>query len=238
MRVVLKISGESLKGEEYDLDNNALELVLKDIKSIISEGAELIVVPGGGNFWRGRNELNISNSTSDYVGMLATVMNAIAIDSFLKENGISSAVYGSMDITGVIKKGTVYQIEQDLKDKKVVIFGGGLGIPSLTTDMTTVSKAIEHKADMILMAKNIDAIYDRNPKEEGAKKLKEISHEDLLAMSIKQGVSSLMIMDIEALSALSKHHVPLYVYSSKNVKDLKDVLQNKEGTRVITKETV
>ena len=232
MRVVLKVSGESLKGE-YDLDNNALELVLKDIKSIIKEGAELIVVPGGGNFWRGRNELNINNSTSDYIGMLATVMNAIAIDSFLKENGISSSVYGSMDI-----KGTAYQIEKDLKDKKVVIFGGGLGIPNLTTDMTTVSKAIEHNADMILMAKNIDAIYDRNPKEEGAKKLKEISHEDLLAMSIKQGVDSLLIMDIEALSALSKHHVPLYVYSSKNVKDLKDVLQNKEGTRVITKETV
>ena len=237
MRIVLKISGESLKGE-YDLDNSALETVLRDVKSLIDFGAELILVPGGGNFWRGRNNLNINASTSDYVGMLATVMNAIAISSFLNENGISATSYGSFDITGVIKKGNFYDIEKDLKAKKVVVFGGGLGIPNLTTDMTTVSKAVEHKADLILMAKSIDAIYDRNPSEEGAQKLKEISHEDLLSMSLKQGVDSLMIMDLEALSSLAKHKMPLYVYSASNVKSIQDVLDNKEGTRVVTKEVI
>ena len=237
MRVVLKISGESLKGE-FDLDNNALEKVLKDIKPIVDAGTELIIVPGGGNFWRGRNSLNINSSISDYIGMLATIMNALAICSYLNENSIEAVAYSSFDITGVIKKGTPYDIERDLKNKKVVVFGGGLGVPNLTTDMTTVSKAVEHKADMILMAKSIDAIYDRNPKEEGARKLKEISHEDLLTMSLKQGVDSLMIMDLEALSTLSKHKVPLYVYSTKDVKNLNEVLEGKTGTKVITKELV
>lgn len=237
MRVVLKISGESLKGE-YDLDNSALENALKDVKTIVEKGSELIIVPGGGNFWRGRNGLNINNSTSDYIGMLATAMNALAISSYLNEKGIQANAYSSFDITGVIKKGTYYEIEKDLENKKVVVFGGGLGIPNLTTDMTTVSKAIEHKADLILMAKSIDAIYDRNPSEENAKKLKEISHEDLLTMSLKQGIDSLMIMDLEALSTLSKHKMPLYVYSASKVKNIQDVLDNKEGTRVITKEII
>ena len=100
--------------------------------------------------------------------------------------------------------------------------------------MTTVSKAVEHNADLILMAKSIDAIYDRNPKEEGAQKLSKISHEDLLTMSLKQGVDSLMVMDLEALSALSKNKMPLYVYSSSKVNNIQDVLDNKEGTRVVT----
>lgn len=237
MRVVLKVSGEALKGE-FDLDNNGLDNILKDIKTIVESDSELIIVPGGGNFWRGRNGLNINSSTSDYIGMLATAMNALAISSYLNENGIEASVYSSFDITGVIKKGNPYEIEKDLRNKKVVVFGGGLGIPNLTTDMTTVSKAVEHNADMILMSKSIDAIYDRNPKEEGAQKLKEISHEDLLNMSLKQGVDSLMIMDLEALSALAKNKMPLYVYSSKEVKDLNEVFEGKTGTKVITKETV
>lgn len=234
MRVVLKVSGESLKGE-FDLDNNALEIVLRDIKSLVDKNIELIIVPGGGNFWRGRNGLNINSSVSDYIGMLATAMNSLAINSYLNENGINSECFASFDITGVIKKGTPYDIEEALKSKKVVVFGGGLGVPNLTTDMTTVSKAVEHNADYILMAKSIDAIYDKNPKEEGAQKLKEISHEDLLNMSLKQGVDSLMILDLEALSALAKHKKPLYVYSSKDINDLQEVLENKKGTIVITK---
>ena len=143
-----------------------------------------------------------------------------------------------IELIGIIKKGTPYEIENDLKNKKVVVFGGGLGIPNLTTDMTTVSKAIEYKADAILMAKSIDAIYDRDPKEEGAQKIKEISHEELLNMSLKQGVDSLMVMDLEALSSLVKNKMPLYVYSSSKINSVKEVLENKEGTRVITKEVL
>ena len=100
--------------------------------------------------------------------------------------------------------------------------------------MTTVSKAVEYSADLILMAKNIDAIYDRDPKEKDAKKLDEITHEQLLEMSLKQGASSLMILDIEALAKLAKYKVPMYVYNSNMIKNIDEVLKGKEGTRVIT----
>ena len=232
MRIVIKISGESLKGENC-LSDAAIEKVCSDIKELKKHN-ELLLVVGGGNFWRGRNKLNINSVTSDYIGMLATVMNSLAISSYLNEQGISSSVYSAFDVTGIIEKAEPYEVENDLKNGKVVVFGGGLGIPNISTDMTTVSKAIEYKADLILMSKNIDAIYDKDPKLESAKKIKEISHEDLLEMSLKQGVDSLMILDLEALSSLAKHKIPLYVYNSNKINNIKDVFDNKEGTKVVT----
>lgn len=236
MRIVIKISGEALKGEN-GLSNEAIEKIFNDIKGL-KEHNELILVVGGGNFWRGRNKLDINSTTSDYIGMLATVMNSLAISSYLNEQGIVSCAYSAFDVTGIIEKAEPYAVEKDLKDGKVVVFGGGLGIPNLSTDMTTVSKAIEYKADLILMSKNIDAIYDKDPKIEGAKKIKEISHEDLLNMSLKQGIDSLMVLDLEALTSLAKHKIPLYVYNSNKINSIKDVFDNKEGTRVITKEVI
>ena len=118
---------------------------------------------------------------------------------------------------------------------KVIVLGGGLGVPNLSTDMTTVSKGIEYGADLILMSKNIDAIYDKDPKEEDAKKISELSHEELLKMSLNQGVSSLTVLDLEALVELVKHKIPLYVYNSGSITNIKEVLEGKSGTRVITK---
>lgn len=233
MRIVLKISGESLK-DDINISENSLKKICSDIKEL-KRNNELIVVIGGGNFWRGRNKLNINSTTSDYIGMLATVMNALAITSYLNENNIESVSYSAFDITGIIKKADPYEVENDLKSKKVVVFGGGLGVPNISTDMTTVSKAVEYKADVILMSKNIDAIYDRDPKLGNASRIKEISHEELLDMSLAQGVNSLMILDLEALTSLVKHKIPLYVYNSNKISSINDVFSNKEGTKVITK---
>lgn len=233
MRIVLKISGESLK-DDINISENSLKKICSDIKEL-KRNNELIVVIGGGNFWRGRNKLNINSTTSDYIGMLATVMNALAITSYLNENNIESVSYSAFDITGIIKKADPYEVENDLKSKKVVVFGGGLGVPNISTDMTTVSKAVEYKADVILMSKNIDAIYDRDPKLGNASRIKEISHEKLLEMSLAQGVDSLMILDLEALTSLVKHKIPLYVYNSNKISSINDVFSNKEGTKVITK---
>ena len=232
MRIVLKISGEALKGEN-GLSDTAIEKIYNDIKELKNDN-ELILVVGGGNFWRGRNKLSINSTTSDYIGMLATVMNCLAITSYLNERGISSVSYSAFDITGIIEKAEPYEVEKDLKEGKVVVFGGGLGIPNISTDMTTVSKAIEYKADMILMSKNIDAIYDKDPKLENASRIKEISHEKLLDMSLAQGVDSLMVLDLEALTSLAKHKIPLYVYNSNQVTNIEDVFGGKSGTKVIT----
>lgn len=236
MRIVIKISGEALKGEN-GLSDTAIEKICSDVKELKKDN-ELILVVGGGNFWRGRNKLNIASTTSDYIGMLATVMNSLAISSYLNEQGLSSTAYSAFDVTGIIEKAEPYEVEKDLKEGKIVVFGGGLGIPNLSTDMTTVSKAIEYKADLILMSKNIDAIYDKDPKIEGAKKIKVISHEELLDMSLKQGIDSLMVLDLEALTSLAKHKIPLYVYNSNKIKNIQEVFDNKEGTKVVSKEVL
>ena len=232
MRIIMKISGEALK-ENSNISSNSLRKVLNEVKEISSKH-EVMIVCGGGNFWRGRNDLEINNVISDQVGMLATVMNAISICSYFNQNGVDSSCYGSFEIPGIIRKDSLYDVNRDLGNKKVVIFGGGLGIPNLSTDMTTVSKACEYNADVILMAKNVDAIYDRDPKLDGARRIKELSHLELFNMSVGQGVSSLMILDIEAMAKLVKYEIPMYVYNSNMVSNLDDVLSGKIGTRVIT----
>lgn len=233
MRIVIKVSGESLK-KDYNISEENLEKIYKDILEIKKDN-ELIIVCGGGNFWRGRNKLSINKVISDEVGMLGTIMNAITINSYLNNKGISSSCYSAFEVPGIIKKSNINDVNKELSEGKVIILGGGLGVPNLSTDMTTVSKAIEYNADLILMSKNIDAIYDKDPKLEDAKRISEITHEELLNMSLKQGISSLMILDVEALVELAKHKIPTYVYSANVINNIEDVLKGKEGTRVITK---
>lgn len=232
MRVVLKISGESLSGNGC-IDSLMLDRVLAQVKELSLDN-EVILVVGGGNFWRGRNDLNINKVVSDNIGMLATVMNGMAISSYLNECGIKSRCYGSFDVSGMVERENVSSVLDDLSNGYVVVFGGGLGVPNLSTDMTTVSKAISYDADFILMAKNVDGVYDKDPKKFDAKKFDILTHQELFDLSIKQGASSLMILDIEALAALVKHKIPMYIYNSSDINNLNDVIDGKVGTKVVS----
>lgn len=232
MRIVMKISGESLK-KDNNITESSLDKLYENILEI-KDNNEIIIIPGGGNFWRGRNNLAINKVISDQIGMLGTIMNALAISSYLTEKGISSTCYGAFEISGLIKKSNINDVNKDLKEGKIIVLGGGLGVPNLSTDMTTVSKAIEYNADLILMSKNVDAIYDKDPKLSSANKIEKISHQELLNMSIKQGISSLTILDLEALVELAKHKTPMYVYNGAAIESIKEVLNGKKGTRVIT----
>lgn len=232
MRVVLKISGESLSGNGC-IDSLMLDRVLAQVKELSLDN-EVILVVGGGNFWRGRNDLNINKVVSDNIGMLATVMNGMAISSYLNECGIKSRCYGSFDVSGMVLRENVSSVLDDLSNGYVVVFGGGLGVPNLSTDMTTVSKAISYDADFILMAKNVDGVYDKDPKKFDAKKFDILTHQELFDLSIKQGASSLMILDIEALAALVKHKIPMYIYNSSDINNLNDVIDGKVGTKVVS----
>lgn len=232
MRVVLKISGESLSGNGC-IDSLMLDRVLTQVKELSLDN-EVILVVGGGNFWRGRNDLNINKVVSDNIGMLATVMNGMAISSYLNECGIKSRCYGSFDVSGMVERENVSSVLDDLSNGYVVVFGGGLGVPNLSTDMTTVSKAISYDADFILMAKNVDGVYDKDPKKFDAKKFDILTHQELFDLSIKQGASSLMILDIEALAALVKHKIPMYIYNSSDINNLNDVIDGKVGTKVVS----
>lgn len=232
MRVVLKISGESLSGNGC-IDSLMLDRVLAQVKELSLDN-EVILVVGGGNFWRGRNDLNINKVVSDNIGMLATVMNGMAISSYLNECGIKSRCYGSFDVSGMVLRENVSSVLDDLSNGYVVVLGGGLGVPNLSTDMTTVSKAISYDADFILMAKNVDGVYDKDPKKFDAKKFDILTHQELFDLSIKQGASSLMILDIEALAALVKHKIPMYIYNSSDINNLNDVIDGKVGTKVVS----
>ena len=232
MRVVLKISGESLSGNGC-IDSLMLDRVLTQVKELSSDN-EVILVVGGGNFWRGRNDLNINKVVSDNIGMLATVMNGMAISSYLNECGIKSRCYGSFDVSGMVERENVSSVLDDLSNGYVVVFGGGLGVANLSTDMTTVSKAISYDADFILMAKNVDGVYDKDPRKFDAKKFDVLTHQELFDLSIKQGASSLMILDIEALAALVKHRIPMYIYNSSDVSSICDVIDGKVGTKVVS----
>ena len=141
MRIVLKISGESLKGKN-NIDGTSLELVYKQIIDIKKDN-ELIIVVGGGNFWRGRNDLNIDSNLSDYIGMLGTDMNALAIASYLNKKNIPAESYSAFEIEGIIKKANKENVISSLKENKIIVLGGGQGVPNYSTDMTTVSKAIK-----------------------------------------------------------------------------------------------
>ncbi len=232
MRVVLKISGESLSGNGC-IDSLMLDRVFAQVKELSLDN-EVILVVGGGNFWRGRNDLNINKVVSDNIGMLATVMNGMAISSYLNECGIKSRCYGSFDVSGMVERENVSSVLDDLSNGYVVVFGGGLGVANLSTDMTTVSKAISYDADFILMAKNVDGVYDKDPRKFDAKKFDILTHQELFDLSIKQGASSLMILDIEALAALVKHRIPMYIYNSSDVSSICDVIDGKVGTKVVS----
>ncbi len=232
MRVVLKISGESLSGNGC-IDSLMLDRVLAQVKELSLDN-EVILVVGGGNFWRGRNDLDINKVVSDNIGMLATVMNAMAISSYLNKCGVKSKCYGSFDIPGMIEKENVSSVLSDLSNKYVIVFGGGLGVPNLSTDMTTVSKAISYNASYILMAKNVDGVYDKDPKKFDAKKFDVLTHQELFDISIQQGVSSLMILDIEALAALVKCKIPMYIYNSSDIDSLSDVIDGRVGTKIVS----
>ncbi len=232
MRIVLKISGESLK-KDQNIDEKALEKVLNEIKKLKKDN-ELIIVVGGGNFWRGRNKLNIDKETSDYIGMLATCMNALGITSYLNKHNINTKCYSAIDIKGIIEKESITNIKKELKDN-VIVLGGGTSLPGFSTDMTTVNTALNYDADIILMSKNVDGIYDKDPKEKGAKKYDNLTHEQLLDMSIKQGIDGLLVMDFEALSSLVKHQIPLYLYNNNDIDDINEVLNGNKGTKVRTK---
>jgi len=235
MRVALKISGEALK-EETPISSMMLENIYNDIKHILNLNHKVILVCGGGNFWRGRNKLDIDSVISDQIGMLATNMNALAINNYLNNKGISSNVYSAFLVEGFIKKYEKEEALKDLENNKVIVLGGGLGKRHISTDLTIVQRAEELEADIIIMAKNIDGVYDKNPKEKDARKYDVISHKEMLDNQIKVGKDKQGVMDYPAMELLCKTKTTVYLYDAKNENGIIDIFNgNNPGTKIETK---
>ncbi|MGP1489301.1 MAG: UMP kinase, partial [Peptoanaerobacter stomatis] len=194
-RVLLKISGEALSGDKgFGFDEEMLKSVAISIKKILNEGVEVAIVVGGGNFFRGRTGKNMDRAQADYIGMLATVMNSLALQSYLEAEGVSTRVQTSIEMRQVAEPYIRRRAIRHLSRKRVVIFSAGTGSPFFSTDTAAALRAVEIGADVLLLAKNVDGVYDSDPAiNPNAKKYDKLTYMDVLSQNLK-------VMDLSAIT--------------------------------------
>ena len=229
-RVLLKISGEALAGDKhFGLDFGVIGQVADVIKECVEAGVQMGIVIGGGNFWRGvkNGEGYIERTRADHMGMLATAMNCMAVADVLEQKGVDVRIQTALEIKEVAEPYIRARAIRHLEKGRVVIFGCGIGSPFFSTDTAAVLRAAEINADVILLAKNIDGVYNADPaKVAGAVKYDAISYEDVLAQH-------LAVMDSTATSLSMDNHIPVLVFALKDPKNiLRAVMGEKIGTIV------
>ncbi|MFB6466670.1 UMP kinase [Cytobacillus sp. Hz8] len=210
-RIVLKLSGEALAGEQgFGIDPTVIKSIATQVKEIADLGVEVAVVVGGGNIWRGKigEEMGMDRANADYMGMLATVMNSLALQDSLEQLGIETRVQTSIEMRQVAEPYIRRRAIRHLEKKRVVIFAAGTGNPYFSTDTTAALRAAEVEAEVILMAKNnVDGVYSADPRvDQNAKKYEELTYLDVL----KEGLA---VMDSTASSLCMDNNIPLLVFS-------------------------
>ena len=207
-RVLLKLSGEALAGEKHTgFDEATCIKVAEQVKRVLEEGVQVGMVIGGGNFWRGRTSENIDRTKSDQIGMLATVMNCIYVSEIFRSTGMKTKVFTPFICGPMAEMFTKDAAVECLEKGMVVFFAGGTGHPYFSTDTTTTLRAIEIEADMILLAKAIDGVYDSDPKlNPQAKKYDEISIQTVID-------KKLGVMDLTASIMCMENKMPMYVFA-------------------------
>ncbi len=226
-RVVLKISGESLAGSEgYGIDPDALGLTATQIMEGVEAGAELAVVVGGGNIFRGSqvaSTLGIEDATADYMAMLGTVINALALQAGLESRDVDTRVQSAIEIKEVAETYIRRRAIRHLEKKRVVIFASGTGNPFFTTDTGAALRALEIGADAMLMAKNrVDGVYDRDPRlHPDATHIARLSYMDLLS-------KNLSVMDHTAATLLSGERLPIVVFDILKQGNLRRLIQGEQ----------
>ena len=229
-RVLLKLSGEALLGERsYGIDPKRISQYAKDIKTITDLGIEVAVVIGGGNIFRGVSAASngIDRVQGDYMGMLATVINGMALQSSLEEVCVQTRLQTAIKIEAVAEPYIKRKAVRHLEKKRVVIFGGGTGNPFFTTDSAAVLRAIEINADVILKGTRVDGAYDSDPeKNKKAKKYDTISFSDVLSKNLK-------VMDSTAFTLSQENNLPIIVFNMNEQGNLLKVIKGEEiGTKI------
>ncbi len=207
-RVIIKLSGEALAGEKgFGIDAGMVDYVVDQIKRVTEEGVEVGVIVGGGNFWRGRQAQTMDRSAADHIGMLATVMNAIALQDALEAANVPTRVQTALTITRVAEPYILRKALRHFEKGRVVIFACGTGNPYFSTDTGAALRAAEIHAEVLLLAKNVDGVYDSDPrKNPDAKKLDDISYIDV----IKKGLQA---MDTTAISLCMENKIPIIAFA-------------------------
>ncbi|MBS4207594.1 UMP kinase [Bacillus sp. FJAT-50079] len=234
-RVVLKLSGEALAGADgFGINPTVIKSIAEQVKEVAELGVEVAVVVGGGNIWRGKvgSDMGMDRASADYMGMLATVMNSLALQDSLEQLGIETRVQTSIDMRQVAEPYIRRRAIRHLEKKRVVIFAAGTGNPYFSTDTTAALRAAEIEAEVILMAKNnVDGVYTADPKlDKNAVKYDQLSYLDVL----KEGLG---VMDSTASSLCMDNDIPLIVFSFTEQGNVKRAVMGEQiGTLVRGKE--
>ena len=227
-RVLLKLSGEALAGDKkFGFDEATVTVVANQVKQLVDQGIEVGIVIGGGNFWRGRTSETIDRTKADQIGMLATVMNCIYVSEIFRSVGMKTNVLTPFECGSFTKLFSKDRANKYFEKGMVVFFAGGTGHPYFSTDTATVLRAIEIEADVILLAKAIDGVYDSDPKTNpDAKRYDEVSIQEVID-------KQLAVVDLTASILSMENKMPMYVFGLNEEKSIvKAISGDFKGTKV------
>lgn len=230
-RILLKISGEALIGKsDYGIDPKVMDNIASQIKEVIDMGVEIAVVIGGGNFWRGvsASANGMDRTTADYIGMLATIMNALGLQDSLEKKGVVTRVQSSITMQEIAEPFIRRRALRHLEKKRVVIFAGGTGNPYFSTDTAAALRALEINAEIIFKATKVDGVYNKDPKRfKDAIKFDKLTFIEVLNKDLK-------ILDSTAISLCMENGLPLVVFDITKPGNIKGVILGKKiGTLVM-----
>lgn len=228
-RILLKLSGEALSNSNgYGIDFNKMLEIAQVIKEVLEvKDIELAIVVGGGNFFRGRSNNNMDSCTADYIGMLATTMNALALNDALLQIGVDARVLTSIEMKQIAETFVRGRALKHLEKKRVVIFGCGTGSPFFSTDTAASLRAAEIGADILLKATNVDYIYNKDPRKyDDYEIIKEISHLEVIR-------EKLNVMDLTAISLCMENNIPIRVFNLNKLDNLRCALNDEEVGSII-----
>ena len=225
-RILVKISGEALAGENgHGLDYATLERISVSLKKVYELGVEIGIVVGGGNFWRGRQHESMDRTTADHIGMLATVMNALALADAIQEQGVPTRVMTAIEMRSIAEPYIRGRAVRHFDKRRIIVFGGGTGNPFFSTDTAAALRAAEIDADVIMKATNVDGVYDKDPhKFPDAVKIDELTYLDVLNRQLG-------VMDYAAISLCMENKIPVIVF---NLNDPDNILRAVKGEKIGT----
>lgn len=230
-RILLKLSGEVFKGgNEYGFDAKVLKTLAKEVKNVQKLGCEVGIVIGGGNIWRYRDfqHLDLPRVTSDTMGMLATVMNAMAFESALKNEGVDARAVSALTCEQALETYVPKRSKSHLEKGRVVIFAGGTGSPFFTTDSAAALRALEMDCDVLLKATKVDFVYDKDPvKYKDAKKYTKMSFEDVITQQLG-------VMDLTCASLCQSGSMPMLVFNLNKKGNIKRAVMGEKVGTIIT----
>ena len=227
-RILLKLSGEALAGERHTgFDEETVRGVAAQVKELVEDGYEIGIVTGGGNFWRGRSSESIDRTKADQIGMLATVMNCIYVSEIFRSMGMKTSILTPFECGSFTKLFSKDRANKYFEKGMVVFFAGGTGHPYFSTDTGVVLRAVEVEAEVILLAKSIDGVYDSDPAvNPGAKKYDEISIDDVVAQNLQ-------VVDMTASILARENKMPMWVFGLNEENSIVNAVKgNFHGTKV------